>query len=217
MSSVESQCRSFERRTHLRCAQSELGLTLLELLFVVGIVGVLSALSVPPLLRARQSANEASTIESLRAVNAAESAYAMSCGHSGYAQTLPDLASPADGTTQGFISPDLAAPGSKSGYLINLAPGADAAQVADASASCNHSRADAVSAYFAEAHPLNAGWTGGRSFGTDTNGTIYARDDGTTVTISFDGASPLGVQGFGSGGQTSGSGSGGGGASDAKK
>jgi type IV pilus assembly protein PilA len=187
------------------------GVTLIELLIVVAIVGVLTALSVPPLLRARQRANEASAVESMRAVNAAEAAYAASCGQNGYAQTLPDLALPPEGSTQGFISPDLAGPGSKSGYMINLKPGADAEAVAVASATCNHSSSDTMSSYFAEAHPVYVGWSGGQAFATDTAGTIYARSDGVTVSITFEGASPLGQSMVGASDQSGGSGGGSGG------
>ena len=49
-----------------------------------------------------------------------------------------------------------------------------------ASQVCNPGAAAAVSAYFAEAHPVTIGSTGQRSFATDTRGTIFfdqRRDD----------------------------------------
>jgi hypothetical protein len=125
-------------------------------------------------MRARMSGNEASAIGSLRAINSAQSTYSASCGGNGYAQTLADLAKAPAGSTQGFISPDLNADGVvKSGYAVNLDPGAGAADVMAAAATCNTAANAAVSTYFATANPSNRGTTGQRSFATDTRGTIY--------------------------------------------
>ena len=81
------------------------GFTLIELLIVVTLIGVIVAIAVPGLLRARMAGNEASAIASLRAIIDGQSAYSSSCAGGGYAVTLADLARPAPGATPGVRQP----------------------------------------------------------------------------------------------------------------
>jgi type IV pilus assembly protein PilA len=150
------------------------GFTLIELLIVVAIAGMIAAMAIPQLLRARMNAQEAGAISSLRAISSAQATYASSCGGGGYATDLADLAKAPVGSAQAFISPDLNANGVyKSGYIYTVVKN-NAAGTSDVLlASCNGAAQPRATAFFGNANPLVHGSTGTAYYATDTPGVIY--------------------------------------------
>ena len=161
--------------TRLRASH---GFTLIELLIVVGLIGVLSAIAVISMARARQSGNEAAALGSMRAVIGAQAAYSATCGGGGYAQSNADLAKAPAGSPP-FIPIDLEkadlASTAKSGYVVAVNDNADPdnRDVQPAADTCNAAAEASRTMYYVAADPVGRGVTGSRSFGSDRRGTIY--------------------------------------------
>lgn len=134
------------------------GFSLLELLAVVAVILIVTAIAIPNLLRSKMSANEASAVGSLRAINAACLNYSSNWGK-GFPVSLSNLGpgTPATATTADLID-SLLAGGTKGGYTLIYVSGSPTG--------------GKIATYTVTANPAVAQKTGGRYFFTDQTGVI---------------------------------------------
>ena len=149
--------------------------SLIELLIVVAIILIITAIAVPNFLRSRIAANQASAIESLRIIATGEVTYDTTYG-TGYSTSLAALGPPAPGqpttsTAAGLVDDTLAA-GLKSGYTFTY------------SVSTYNAATNTWNAYTLLANPTAYGVTGGVYYYTDQSFLICANS--TTTASSTD-------------------------------
>lgn len=160
---VEVQARS----VHMRSGQK--GFSLIELLVVVGIILIISALAVPNFMHSRMVANEASAVGSIRSINTAAATYATTYPDQGLPASLAALGGAIPCTPTSATScliDEVLSSGTKSGYTFvwtgdGLLPSV---------------------AYTITATPISLGGTGQRTFCSDQSGVIHFERSGAGCT-----------------------------------
>jgi type IV pilus assembly protein PilA len=137
----------------------ERGFSLIELLIVVAIILIIAAIAIPNFIRAKISANEASAVTSVHAVNTSEIGYSSAYPDIGFSVNLSDL-----GYTTGACSPTAAcfldpalASGTKSGYQFTYVPDGNTPS----------------QAYTLNGNPVSYGFTGQTSYYSDETNVIH--------------------------------------------
>src|SRR4051812_29798489 len=166
--------------TPRRKRRSDAGFTLIDMLFVVALIGLLASMAIPGLMKARGAAQASSALGTLRVLNSGELSFAITCGLGFYSPDLPTLGAPPPGSTDGFLPDEMstAFTFTKSGYNFSLA----GTSLAGAPASCNGLAAGQASpGYAAVGDPLDPSVA--RYFGTNSDGVIYQHSATLSATM----------------------------------
>ena len=151
--------------------KNQKGFSLIELLIVVAIILIISAIAIPSYLRSRMQANEASAVSSVRMVNTAAITYSSTYVNVGYPTNMADMGgtNPCTATsTSACLLDNGLAQGTKSGYSLVWAGDGATPSVA----------------YTISATPLVVGGSGQRMFCSDQTGVIRYDPSGAGCTAA---------------------------------
>ena len=165
------------------------GFALIDLIFVCGIMGLLTSVAIPSLLGAKQAASAASAVGTLRAIASSELTYALTCGSGFYAPNLVTLGTPPSGSNEPYISPDMGVANlvQKSSYTFRL----EGAPYPGAPPSCNGlGTGETAQGYRAGADPTEP--TNLRFFAVNANAQMYENDETLYSDMPEVGESPAG-------------------------
>ena len=151
--------------------KNQRGFSLIELLIVVAIILIISAIAIPSYLRSRMQANEASAVGSVRMINTSAVTYSSTYVNVGFPANLADMggASPCSASsTTACVLEDSIAQGTKSGYSFVWTGDGATPSVG----------------YTLTGTPLVVGGSGQRMFCTDQTGVIHYDPSGAACNTS---------------------------------
>jgi type IV pilus assembly protein PilA len=143
------------------------GFSLVELLLVVAVILVISAIAIPNYLQAKIRANEAVAVANMRTIVSAQALYSTMFPQIGYAPDVRSLGS--DGSNSalpsaaGLVGNELSV--AAHGYLLTIA---------------THSNGAVNTSFTVYGHPTAPGMTGKRGFCADESGVITYSADGSS-------------------------------------
>lgn len=149
------------------------GFSLIELLIVVTIILIISAIAIPNLMHSKMQANEAAAVVTLQTLNSTAVMYSNSYGTFPHALANlgPSGGSPGSSSAAADLIDSGLATGVKSGYKFTLTV-------------VSTDPAGNVVSYAITAVPVTPGSTGQKAFYTDQSGTIRVSPGGTADSSS---------------------------------
>lgn len=147
------------------------GFTLIDLLFVIAIIGLLSVLALPGILRARGAAQASSALGTMRAINSGQLSFAITCGSGFYAPDLPTLGVRPPASSDAFLPDGLTSGATiiRHGYTFTVL----GTPLVGAPPTCNGlGPGQAAPGYAILGDPITTAATS-RFFGTNADGILY--------------------------------------------